>query len=232
MGRKRTIGWRARIAGAVLLAAMLAGAWFWWQWQRWQPDRTGFPDQGVYLPFGAPEIDLRAARATGARFVYLDASAGAARQRERFSDLLAAAEEAGLRVGAVHRFDPCSRADGQSANFVTMVPREAALLPPAIALDAGGDECPRAVGEAALESELTTLINQVETHSDRPVILRIGPEFEARYGFARRFDRNLWLTRDRFEPTYAGRPWLLWTANAALVTDASEEPLAWVVARP
>ena len=45
------------------------------------------------------------------------------------------------------------------------------------------------------------------------MLLKIGPEFEARYGFARRFDRNLWLTRDRFEPTYAGRPWLLWTAN-------------------
>ena len=34
------------------------------------------------------------------------------------------------------------------------------------------------------------------------------------------------------EPTYAGRPWLLWTANEALTSEASEEPIGWVVARP
>jgi len=35
--------------------------------------------------------------------------------------------------------------------------------------------------------------------------------------------------RDRARPDYAGRPWLLWSANSALVTAASAEPLEWVV---
>ena len=33
-------------------------------------------------------------------------------------------------MGAVHRYDPCQPADRQSANFVTVVPRDAKLLPP------------------------------------------------------------------------------------------------------
>jgi len=44
-----------------------------------------------------------------------------------------------------------------------------------------------------------------------------------------KIDRNLWLTGERFEPDYAGRPWMLWTANTHLVTDAGDEPLRWVV---
>mgnify|MGYP007086640107 CR=1 FL=1 len=41
--------------------------------------------------------------------------------------------------------------------------------------------------------------------------------------------RDLWLARDRARPDYAGRPWLLWSANSARVTEASEEPVEWVV---
>ena len=47
-----------------------------------------------------------------------------------------------------------------------------------------------------------------------------------------RIERNLWLSRDLAEPTYAGRPWMLWTANSHWQTDAAEAPLRWVVARP
>ena len=69
-----------------------------------------------------------------------------------------------------------------------------------------------------------TLVNQIENHAGKAVILKMSPEFEERYGLAARIDRNLWLTRTRFEPEYAGRPWLLWTANTALRSDAAEQP--------
>ena len=47
-----------------------------------------------------------------------------------------------------------------------------------------------------------------------------------------RVERNLWLERDWFQPDYAGRPWTLWTANAALRTAAGPEPVQWVVIQP
>ncbi|MFA9201129.1 MAG: glycoside hydrolase family 25 protein, partial [Cypionkella sp.] len=151
--------------------------------------------------------------------------------RSAFAANLGAAREAGLEVGAVHRFDPCVTADRQSANFVVLVPRGRTLLPPAIALDRTADACPTAVGEAEVESELMTLINQVEAHAGKPVILQVSADFEERYGLANRIERNLWVVGTWREPTYAGRPWLMWTANEALASEAAEGPLRWVVMR-
>ena len=57
----------------------------------------------------------------------------------------------------------------------------------------------------------------------------ISSSFEKRYHIATKIDRNLWLVRTRFQPEYAGRPWMLWTANPMLDSEASDEPLRWVV---
>ena len=90
----------------------------------------------------------------------------------------------------------------------------------------------RPVSEAAVESELTTFLNQVEGHVGKPVVLKLAPAFEERYHMAARIERNLWLERDWLQPTYAGRPWTLWTANSSLRTAASDLPLRWVVLQP
>lgn len=233
MGRERKgVGWRARALAFALLVALAGGGWLWWRLQHWTPAEGAYPDQGAEIGAADGPVNFRTLRALGADFVYLHASDGAAGEDRRFSRNLAAAREAGLQVGAIHRFDPCTMADGQSANFVTMVPRGAGLLPPAIALERTADDCAERVGEAAVESELMTLINQIEAHAGRPAILKISPEFEDRYGLAPRLERSLWLTRTRFEPEYAGRPWLLWTANPALRSEAAEEPIRWVVVQP
>jgi lysozyme len=105
-------------------------------------------------------------------------------------------------------------------------------LPPVIELKRTADACETRVSDAAVESELMTLINQIENHAGKAVILKIDPEFEVRYGLAQRLERNLWLTRTRVEPDYAGRPWLLWTSNEALSSEASDNPIRWVVVQP
>ncbi len=106
------------------------------------------------------------------------------------------------------------------------------MLPPAVELDTTADQCPVKVGDAAVQSELTTFLNQVETHTGKPALLKLSKAFEQRYHIAAKVDRNLWLARDRFQPDYAGRPWTLWTANAALASEAGDKPLRWVVVQP
>jgi lysozyme len=74
-----------------------------------------------------------------------------------------------------------------------------------------------------------TLINQIEMHSGKPVILRLRRGFELRHGIARMIERDLWLTRDRARPDYTDRPWLFWSANSQFVSEASEAPIEWMV---
>ncbi|MGB5778625.1 MAG: glycoside hydrolase family 25 protein [Allopontixanthobacter sediminis] len=230
MARKRKASpWKLRTAAALVLVAAAAGGYLWWQVNHWSPPEERYPDQGVVAGARDGVINFRTVRALGGSFAYLDASDGESGQDARFSRNFAAAREANLQVGAVHAFDPCTVADGQSANFVTMVPRDSSLLPPAIELRKTADGCEQRVSDAAVESELMTLINQIENHSGKAVILKIEPDFEARYGLASQFERNLWLTSTWMEPDYAGRPWLLWTANEALRSEASDDPVRWVV---
>ncbi|GGC42229.1 lysozyme [Novosphingobium marinum] len=223
---------RLRLFAALLLVAVLAAGYAWWHMRGWNPDRGDYAVQGLEVGAEDGRIDWRAARAIGADFAYIDASASAFARDPRFVGNLEAAKKAGVQAGAVHRYDPCQPADKQAANFVTVVPRDAKLLPPAVELDLLADQCPVAVSDAKVESELMTFINQLETHTGKPTILKVTPAFEERYGITARLDRNLWLVRDRFQPDYAGRPWTMWTANTSLATEAAAEPLRWVVVQP
>jgi len=232
MGRKRAFSWRTRVAALLLLLALGAGGWLWWQAQHWMPPRGEFPVQGVLVGAADGEASFEGLRAVGADFAYLEASNGAAGRDARFAANLQSVRESGLQFGVVHAYDPCVPAERQAANFVTTVPRDEALLPPAIALERLADQCADPVSEAAVESELTTFLNQVEGHVGKPAVLKIAPEFEDRYHLAGRVERNLWLTRDWFQPDYAGRPWTLWTANSSLNTEAGEEPVRWVALQP
>ena len=216
------------------MVALLAGAagWYWWRGQTWRPSEERYPEQGALVGEGVGPGSVAGLAGLGARFVYLEASRGAKGRDRDFIGSLAAARKAGLAVGAVHVFDPCAPADTQAANFVVAVPRDRALLPPAILLEGDAEFCPTPVSEAAIQSELMTLVNQIEAHAGKPVILAPSQDFERRYRAGGRIERKLWLARNFAEPGYAGRPWTLWTANAHLRTEAADGPLRWVVARP
>ena len=232
MGKKRAYSWRRRLAALLLLVALVGAGILWWQGRHWAPPRAQFPVQGVLIGAVDGPADFKALRAIGADFVYLEASAGASGRDARFAANLEQVRASALPFGVVHAYDPCVPAERQAANFVTMVPRDSSLLPPAIALDKLADACADPASEAGLESELTTFLNQVEGHVGKPVVLKLSSRFEQRYHLAARIERNIWLERDWFQPDYAGRPWTLWTANSALSTQAGDTPVRWVVVQP
>ena len=224
--------WHWRWVAAAVLVLVLAGGALWWHLRHWQPDRAAYPVQGVEIGAEDGEVDWRAVKAIGADFAYIDASASAFARDPAFARNLEEARAAKLQVGAVHRYDPCQPADRQAANFITVVPREGWLLPPAVELDMLADNCPLKVSDAKVESELMTFVNEVETHTGKAVLLKLSRRFENQYHIAHAIDRNLWLARDRYQPDYAGRPWSLWTANSALENEAGTSELHWVVAQP
>lgn len=221
--------WLWRLAALAVLVAGAFVVWLWWDMRTWRPDETTFPEQGAVIISNAGAVRFATIKALGGAFAYLELPDEAGSPDPGFAARLAAAREAGLKVGAIHVFDPCRSADKQSAFFTRMVPRDAAWLPPVIALVRLGGACPEPVSDAAVESELVTLINQIEAHAGKPVILKLGRDFQARHRSAQALERDLWLMRDRAQPDYAGRPWLLWSANSSLTSEASEEPIEWAV---
>lgn len=240
MARGPTGSVRARAGGSVrrwlwrgVALAVLTGiafaAWLWWDMREWRPDETSFPEQGAVIASGVSGTRFATIKALGGAFVYLELPDETGPPDPGFAPRLAAARDAGLKVGVIHYFDPCRRADAQSAFFTRMVPRDRGWLPPVIALNRLADGCALPVSDAAVESELVTLINQIETHAGKPVILKLSRSFQQRHHSARTLERDLWLMRDRAQPDYAGRPWLLWSANSQLVSLAAEEPIEWAV---
>lgn len=230
--RKRRCGLVVKLVLLVALAGV--GWWLYLQHEQrgWRPDEDSYPDQGAFIGARDGAVDFEVLKGLGANFVYLEASRGTRGKDANFSRNLESAREAGLQVGAVHLFDPCVTADGQSANYVTIVPRDDDLLPPAIRLARTTDECFERVSDAAVQSELLTLVNQIEAHTEAPVVLAPSEEFENRYRPARRLERALWLDGDMTEPEYGGRPWTVWTANSSYASAAADNPLRWLVVRP
>ncbi len=230
--RKRAIR-RWRMPTILLLTAFVLalGVTGWWTLTHWRPGRAQFPVQGIEADSDSGVIDWPGVRAIGARFAYLDATAGAFAHDPAFRRDLGDARTAGLKVGAVHRYDPCQPADRQAANFAAVVPQDPAMLAPAIDLTQTGDDCPVHVTDAGVERELMTFINQIEAHSGKPAVLKLSPQFERRYRLAAKIDRKLWLTRRMLQPDYAGRPWALWTANPAARTEVAEHALGWLAAQ-
>ncbi|WP_156500409.1 glycoside hydrolase family 25 protein [Croceicoccus bisphenolivorans] len=218
------------IVALVLLAAIAGGIW--WKLAHWRPDRTDFPVQGVWLTGNEGAVSIPELPGDGASFAYVTASQGARGRNDGFTQTMEAARKAGMQVGAVHRYDPCVRADLQSANFVTVVPRDADLLAPAVLLDGSGEDCRPRVRSAELESELVVFLNQIEMHASKRAVLAPSASFEAEYHFGARAERKLWLARDWLQPEYAGRPWEMWTANSALHASTVDGSVHWVVARP
>lgn len=221
--------WLFRLVALLTLIALVFAGWFWWDMREWRPDEARYPEQGAVIASGASGTRFETIKALGGDFVYLELAPTGGAPDPGFASRLKAAREAGLKVGVVHPFDPCLRADPQSARFTRMVPRSEELLPPAITASRLADGCDPEVSDAAVESELLTLVNQIEMHSGKPAIIKLGEAFAARHGTAQSMERELWLMRDRARPDYAGRPWLLWSANSQLVSEASEEPIEWVV---
>ena len=221
--------WIFRLVALAVLIVIVFTAWFWWDMREWRPDEALYPEQGAVIASGASGTRFETIGALGGDFVYLELAAVGDAPDPGFAARLKAATKAGLQVGVIYPFDPCLRADPQSARFTRMVPRSNDQLPPAIALNRLADGCDPKVSDAAVESELLTLVNQIEMHSGKPAILKLGEDFQQRHGTARSMARDLWLIRDRARPDYGGRPWLLWSANSQLSSAASADPIEWVV---
>lgn len=222
---------KLRIAAGMLVLAAIALVIGWWYWIDWAPSRDTYPLQGITVSRAQGTVDWGSIRAQGVDFAYIRAISGDGRD-PAFARNWAEARRAGLRYGAELAYDPCRPANEQATLFITTVPRDNAMLPPAVRLDrtrhcAGGQP-----GRDHIVSELNTLINLVEAHSGKTALLRVSKGFEAAYAVSTSINRTLWLERNFFTPDYAARPWVMWTANSERRIDGAKGAVEWNVVAP
>jgi lysozyme len=229
--------WRAAIAralrrtgAAIALLLLAAGLALWWA-ARWTPDRTLYPTQGVTIDAGNGDVHWGSIKAAGADFAYIMGTDGSAAIDAKFVRNMAAAREAGVQAGAIHRYSLCQLATDQAANFIRHVPRRADALPAVVWLDYD-DRCPDRPTRALLLSELATFLAQIEAHMGKRSLIAPGPAFEADYKVTQGIARTTWLRRDFFEPDYGAHPWAMWQANNYVRVSGAEGTVGWNVLRP
>ena len=219
-----------KIGASIVLLLLAAGLALWWA-ARWTPDRALYPTQGVTIDAGNGEVHWGSIKAAGADFAYIMGTDGSTGIDPAFARNMAAAREAGVQAGAIHRYSLCQLATDQAANFIRHVPRRADALPAVVWLDYD-DRCPDRPTRALLLSELATFLAQIEAHMGKRSLIAPGPAFESDYRVTQGIARTTWLRRDFFEPDYGAHPWAMWQANNYVRLSGAAGTVGWNVLRP
>lgn len=219
--------WLVRLMLLALVIGVSVLGWRAWA-AHWRPDPAEWPMQGVAIGADNLPVSWPSLASQGAAFAYVDATTGRSVANRGFTREHDAALAAGLRVGAIHHYALCSMANEQAGAFVQLVPREADALPPAIILDLD-EACTSTPSRALLLTELSTFLNQVETHMGKAAVIAPSDAFEAEYRVTEAINRPLWLRVNRGEPDAEAGAWIIWQANDQLAITGSTGRTRWLV---
>lgn len=194
----------------------------------WTPARDQYPLQGINISSETGDISWPSMAAQNVNFAYMLATRSSDYRDPAFIGHFNDAQDAKIGFGALHQYSLCRLATDQSENFVTTVPRRKDIMPPAVSL-AFEEDCEDRPARELVLSELTTFLNQIESHSGKRAIVRLSPEFEEVYRIGGDIGRNIWLEGNFFPPDYSAKPWLMWADNDGYVIDGAENPVEHVV---
>ena len=218
-------------AGIITLILAVAGVLAWRFAVNWAPPRADYAVQGIDVSEATGEVDWTTVKAMEVDFAYARATEGVTTRDASFAQNWAGIEGAGLRRGAIHVFSLCGPADEQAGAFVATVPRDPEALPAAIDL-AFNENCPARPSREVVLTEIRRLAAVIETHSGKPAILRVAPEFEQQYQVSGAIPRPLWSTGLFRKPEYFARPWAMWQSSTIRRIEGVERPVNWNVVAP
>lgn len=213
----------------VLAALALAGVAGWRLAVRWHPSLERYPVQGVDVSETTGTIEWPVLKGAGAQFGYAVATVGATTRDRNFQANWDAMARVGMKRGALHVFSFCQSPRVQGDVFNTVVPRDMKALPAAIAFDYA-DDCAERPERAALLAGVRAMIERIEAHMGKPVILRVSAAVEDDYKLTAALDRRWWAVGNLLKPGYGARAWTLWRASDMRSVDGVQGPVNWDVA--
>lgn len=223
----RFISLRIRIILAIVALLAAVSGFYYWQ-THWRPDAGLWRMQGVALSPDNVPIDWPVLGRSNVRFVYLDAVRSGRGTGDFFTTNRAAALSANLHVGAALRLSTCRQIADQVTDFVRLVPRDTASLPPLLIINFD-EQCERRPTRALLLSEIGTLVRQLETHTGKTAIVGLSDALEDEYRIASAINRPLLLDSPRSTPDEDSGAWALWLANDRLRMEGVMGSVEWLV---
>jgi lysozyme len=179
---------------------------------------TRLPIHGIDISRWQSNIDWRAVRAAGTRFVFIKATEGGDHIDPRFRENWNGARAAGIPTGAYHFVYWCRPAHEQAQWFVQHIPqtRDALTLPPVLDVEWNGHSrtCPRKVSRELAIEKMRLMLRELEAHTGkRPIIYTDISFHKDVLEGVREFDGYpFWIrsTAARPEERYHQRRWEFW----------------------
>jgi lysozyme len=179
---------------------------------------TRYPIHGIDISRWQSNIDWRAVRAAGTRFVFIKATEGGDHFDPRFRENWSGARAAGIPVGAYHFVYWCRPAHEQAQWFVQHIPNtnDSLTLPPVLDVEWNGHSrtCPRKVSRELAIEKMRLMLRELEAHTGKRPIIYTDISFhrDVLEG-VREFDGYpFWIrsTAARPEERYQNRRWEFW----------------------
>jgi lysozyme len=219
---------RFLLGGIAVFALLVFGIFF--AVRGWAPSRANYPSQGIDVSQEQGEIDWKSVQSDGVEFAYIRATQSAEGRDQAFEANWKDSAEAGVRRGAVHHFTLCRLARDQATNFISIVPRDDAALPPALELTVD-EECASQPSRDVVLSEIAAYTEMVEAAFGKPILISVSKPFEEQYRISEAVDRPLWLRHNFFPPDYGSHPWVMWQASSIRRVGGISGAVNWNVLR-
>jgi lysozyme len=221
--------WPWVVAGAIVLLASVAAAFWFLFVPNWRPPLRDGERYGIDVSHHQGDIDWRAVADDDIRFAYIKATEGGDFTDARFQENWRAAHEAGLDRGAYHFFTLCRPGREQAEHFLAVATPDPDALAPAVDLELAGN-CRRRPRPADVDAEVRSFVAVVEEAWDRQVVAYVGDDWESRYRVRKQLGRPLWHFRFLRRPD--GDGWVVWQVHGFAHVDGIKGGVDLDIMRP
>ena len=128
------------------------------------PSKSVYPVRGVDVSHYQGDIDWKVLSGEGIDFAFIKATEGSAFIDDKFSYNFTEAQKCDIAVGAYHFFSVDSAGKEQAQNFTETVNAHNGMLPPVIDIEFYGAYAYAPKEKAAVKSELSAMITELEAH--------------------------------------------------------------------
>ncbi|HGO9435316.1 TPA: GH25 family lysozyme, partial [Bacillus cereus] len=157
------------------------------------------------------DIDWRELEKQNMKFAFIKATEGSSFVDEYFSKNWRNANKTDMRIGAYHFFSFDSKGETQAEQFIRTVPKYKQALPPVIDVEFYANKKDNPPKREDVTKELAVMIEMLEKHYDKKVILYATQEAYDLYIKDAYPKCNIWIRSVLTKPSLSDeRKWTFW----------------------